>query len=284
MLSQWFVFGSYDTNVLRTPAKDTGSPENIPSNVETLTSKTSRAWLQPACCTFAKLFAWPNFKCLSCQRLYCLLCCQNCIYHSQRWLCSLNTFAIPVSCEKDMLCHIKKNSDKAKLMREAWVTIWDQVPMQSWMICEIVDRTYSQGFVRQGECTLWMYSCLLGRWLSTDFACGTMWLKGKIIGECLQKSDLWWHWSRQPIICSMVLGCRLWQGYRNASPYDCWFRCLWFDSRDLSQIHINGNQMQWPDHNFLDRAILCHRKAVVETISEPQCGSCSRRHWGTIVS
>lgn len=47
LLSQGFTFGLYDTNVLRTQAKDTGSPESMPSNVETVTSKTSRACLQP---------------------------------------------------------------------------------------------------------------------------------------------------------------------------------------------------------------------------------------------
>ena len=90
---------------------------------------------------------------------------------------SHNTFAIPVSCEKDMLCHIKKIPHKAKLMRKVWLIIWDQVPMQSWMICEIVDRTL-RALLDKEKCILWMNSSCMGRWLLANFTSGTMWLGG----------------------------------------------------------------------------------------------------------
>jgi hypothetical protein len=54
---------------------------------------------------------------------------------------SHSMFSIPIDIREDSMCHIKKGSEKAELMKQVKLIIWDEVPMQSHLLCEAVDRT-----------------------------------------------------------------------------------------------------------------------------------------------
>jgi PIF1-like helicase len=55
---------------------------------------------------------------------------------------SHSTFKIPIDIYEGSTCSIGKNSDLAKLIREADLIIWDEAPMQHHHIHEAVDRSF----------------------------------------------------------------------------------------------------------------------------------------------
>ncbi|XP_035841306.1 uncharacterized protein LOC110870193 [Helianthus annuus] len=55
-------------------------------------------------------------------------------------------FHIPINLTEDSMCHIKPNSDIAKLLKETQLIIWDEAPMVHKHTFEALDRTMSDVF------------------------------------------------------------------------------------------------------------------------------------------
>ena len=103
---------------------------------------------------------------------------------------SHNMFQIPVPCDKDSSCSTKKKSQKARLIRNARLIVWDEVPMQSRFTCEAVDRSLRDLFGKDnvpfgGVPVAW------GGDFQQILPVIPRGSKEQIIGECLQKSNLW---------------------------------------------------------------------------------------------
>jgi hypothetical protein len=50
-------------------------------------------------------------------------------------------FGVPIPIHKHSVCFIKKGTNKAELIKQTSLIIWDEVPMQHHFVVDAVDRT-----------------------------------------------------------------------------------------------------------------------------------------------
>jgi hypothetical protein len=196
-------------------------------------------------------------------------------------------FSIPVPCHRHSSCYIKKGTLKAELMKRVRLIIWDEVPMQSRFISEAVDRTLRDLLDRENQ----PFGGIPIAW-GGDFQQTLPVIprgsKEQIVGECLQKSNLW----KDVKVLLLKKNMRVDQDDPESQMFAHWLldvghgRNLPLDhTMDIPQHMICGpdisdlinniypyidrdqNQSEWEDDSFLERAILCPRNSEVDAIN-----------------
>ncbi|XP_021991204.1 uncharacterized protein LOC110887959 [Helianthus annuus] len=104
-------------------------------------------------------------------------------------------FHIPINLTEDSMCHIKPNSDIAKLLKETQLIIWDEAPMVHKHAFEALDRTMSDVFSD-------------GRSIRSDVPFG-----GKVFvfgGDFRQILPVIPNGTRQQIVCASLSSSYIW--------------------------------------------------------------------------
>jgi hypothetical protein len=194
-------------------------------------------------------------------------------------------FSIPIEIDEGKACAIKKGSDKAELMKQVRLIIWDEVPMQSRFACEAVNRTL-QDLLDKPNLPFGGIPVAWGGDFQQTLPVIPRGSKEQIIGECLQKSELW---STYVKVLFLKKNMRVDQHDPDSQRFAQWLldvghgKDLPLDhtmeipahmicgpdlSDLLSEIYPNiGLGAEWTDEKFLERAILCPRNSEVDEIN-----------------
>ncbi|HEV7738154.1 MAG TPA: AAA family ATPase [Chlamydiales bacterium] len=101
-----------------------------------------------------------------------------------------STFAIPIPTLDTSMCLIRRGSDKAQLMQEISLIIWDEAPMQHRHVMETVDRTL-RDLRQEPDICFGGIPVAWGGDFQQTLPVVPKGRKEDIVAACLQKSYLW---------------------------------------------------------------------------------------------
>ena len=81
-------------------------------------------------------------------------------------------FKIPIHIHEGSLCDIKKGSDRAELLKQTSLIVWDKAAMQHHYVIEAVDRTL-RNILDKPNLLFGGITVAWGAGLLGDLACGT---------------------------------------------------------------------------------------------------------------
>jgi hypothetical protein len=196
---------------------------------------------------------------------------------------SHSTFSIPIDIDEGSVCHIKKQSETAELMKKVRLIIWDEVPMQHRHACEAVDRTLRD--ILDKDVPFGGIPVAWGGDFQQTLPVVPRGSKEEIINACIQNSSLWHHIQILFLKKNMRIEANdpnseyfakwlLDIGHGKDLPLDHTFKvpahmiCGPDASNLISEIYPNiqiGSQLT--DDFFLHRGILCPRNLEVNAIN-----------------
>ena len=102
---------------------------------------------------------------------------------------SHSMFQIPLELDEKSICMVKKGSDKANLMKEVSLIIWDEVPMQNRFACEAVDRSLRD--ILNKDVPFGGITVAWGGDFQQTLPVIPKGSKEDIVGACISRSHLW---------------------------------------------------------------------------------------------
>ena len=100
-------------------------------------------------------------------------------------------FKVPIPCNETTFCNIPKNSQLAKLIREADLVIWDEAPMQHRHIMETVDRSFRD--LCDSDKHFGGITVVFGGDFQQILPVILKGCRAQVVGACMQRSFLWQH-------------------------------------------------------------------------------------------
>ena len=193
-------------------------------------------------------------------------------------------FGIPIDIHAELVSYIKKNSNKAALLKEASLIIWDEVPMQHHFALETVDRTL-QDFLDQHNLPFGGITIAFGGDFQQTLPVIPRGTKEDIVGASIQRSVLWRHIK----VLHLTENMRVDPTDHQSKEFACWLLDVG-QGKDLPLNHFFTlphhmlcdpnlsdliqaiypniqNSDDFPDSYFLECAILSLRNIEVDEIN-----------------
>jgi hypothetical protein len=191
---------------------------------------------------------------------------------------------IPIPVHEGSFSHIKKNSDKAAMLKEASLLIWDEAAMQHRHAVEAIDRTL-RDFLDQPDLPFGGITVAFGGDFQQTLPVVPKGSKEEIVGACLQRSFLW----PKIKVLHLTENMRVDRNDPQSARFAEWLQNVG-QGKDLPLDHtfsipphmVCGPQISdmtreiYPgirnavpaqDQYFLERAILCPRNTEVNEIN-----------------